>query len=68
MCIACTSDKDIILNLEICEYLFIKSQFNFLSEPYKIYINANDDKNFVFKLDIWFVHNWDRPAVFKRKY
>ena len=51
MCIACTSDKD-ILNLEICEYLFIKSQFNFLSEPYKIYINANDDKNFVFKLDI----------------
>ena len=44
MCIARTSDKD-ILNLEICDYLFIKR----LSEPDKIDINATDNKDFVFK-------------------
>ena len=44
MCIACTSDKD-ILHLEICDYLFIKR----LSEPDKIDINATDNKDFVFK-------------------
>ena len=62
MCIARTSDKD-ILNLEICDHLFIKR----LSEPDKIDINATDNKVFVFKQDIWFIHNWDQPAVFKRK-
>ena len=44
MCIARTSDKD-ILNLEICDHLFIKR----LSEPDKIDINATDNKDFVFK-------------------
>ena len=34
-----------ILNLEICDHLFIKR----LSEPDKIDINATDNKDFVFK-------------------
>ena len=44
MCIARTSDKD-ILNLETCDYLFIKR----LSEPDKIDISANHNNDFVFK-------------------
>ena len=51
MCITRKSDKD-VLNFQICEYLFIKSQFKFLSETDKIDIDANDNKSFVFKLDI----------------
>ena len=43
-----------------------KISIQFLSEPDKIDIDANDNKNFVFKLEIWFIHSWDHPAVFIR--
>ena len=45
-----------------------KISIYFFSEPDKIDIYANNNKDFVFKLDIWIIHNWDQPVVFKRKY
>ena len=47
--------------ISICKILI-----QFLSEPDEIDIDANDNKNFVFKLEIWFIHSWDHPAVYIR--
>ena len=52
-CIAYTSDKD-ILNLQICEYLFIKSHFNFMCTLMKqsVYVNDNQKNNYIFVLKL----------------
>ena len=44
-----------------------KISIYFFSEPDKIDIYSNNNKDFVFELDIWIIHNWDQPVVFKRK-